>query len=245
VRLLIAVKSCQRDLRDGVHQAIRETWGKVLPTGVDLLFFVGGEQPTALAIDERHVVAPDGYWELHPKMLAILDYARQEKYDFVDLCDTDTYLVITKLMSSGFDSYDYSGAPVNPKNGVFGKAYPAMKTDYNNFVVNPLYAYISGGHGAILSKRAIEIIATSSRGIWNSEDLIIGQILAPFIRDGKLTAKELPDFANHIVHPDNSHGGPVAWHLGCGYYGGGRRNEQRLDVGESLRKKHQMMQGMI
>ena len=33
MRFLIAVKSCQKDMRAGHHQAVRDTWGKTLPLG--------------------------------------------------------------------------------------------------------------------------------------------------------------------------------------------------------------------
>lgn len=244
MRLLIAVKSCQKDLRDNVHQAIRETWGKDLPEGVDLLFFVGGAKPSfVLKSDERHVVAPDGYWELHPKMLAILEYALRENYDFVDLCDTDTYLVLSKLVCSGFDLYDYSGAPINPAHGIFGKTYPGFKSDPYKTFQPQFYPYFSGGHGTILSKRAAKIVVEAPRSDITSEDFIIGQILAPFINAGMLVAKELPDFAQYVIHADKSHGGPVAWHLNCGYYGSGQQYTQRIDVGDALRRKHKEIMG--
>ena len=244
MRLLIAVKSCQRDLLDGAHEAIRETWGKNLPLNVDLLFFVGGENPPALQDDERHVLAPDGYWELHPKILEILDYGVRHDYDFIDLCDTDTYFVISKLMSSGFENYDYSGGPINPKDAAFGVAYESTRTssNYGNYVISPFYAYLSGGHGTILSQRAAKLIVGAPRGLWNSEDLIIGQILGPGIQTGELKAKVLDNFANQIVHPDKSHGGPAAWHLGCGYYGGGH-TDGRVNVSAALKKKHQEITG--
>ena len=159
----------------------------------------------------------------------------------MNLCDTDTYLDLSKLMDSGFQNYDYSGAPINPKEAAFGIQYKEMRTNYNNFVVRPFYAYISGGHGTILSKRAAEIIATAPCGLWNSEDLIIGQILGPLIQDGKVTAKVLDNFANQVVHNDKSHGGPVAWHLGCGFYGGG--HTERIDVRAALRRKHREIKG--
>ena len=239
-RLLIAVKSCQKDKQDGAHQAIRETWGKVLPEGVDLLFFVGGDTAPTLDSDERYVPVPDGYWELHPKMLAIVAYAVREDYDFVNLCDTDTYLILSKMIASGFDSYDYSGAPLNPKDGVFGKAYPGVETDYNGFVVSPFYVYLSGGHGTILSRKAAGIVAAAPRVPNNSEDLMLGQILGPFIRDGQLRATVLPNYAEHIQNSDASHGGPIAWHLNCGFYGGGHK--QRLKPADAVRRKHQEIQ---
>ncbi len=41
MKILIAVTSCATDVMKGNNQAIRDTWGKNLPTNVDLRFFVG------------------------------------------------------------------------------------------------------------------------------------------------------------------------------------------------------------
>lgn len=246
MRFLVAIKSCLKDKNAGYHQAIRETWGKTLPDSVDLIFFIGGEVPTNLEKDEICLPVPDGYWELHPKMLAIAKYAVQMDYDFSILCDTDTYLDLPKLMSSGFDSYDYSGVCANPAGTVFGKAYPGRKTeDYNNFIISPFYSYLSGGHGYILSLKAAKIVAASLLEEYNSEDLVVGQILGPFIVSGEIIAKVLPNLKD------------VTFHLACGYHGGGGANSQpelmtnhnivpnRKDIAAALREKHKQLENSM
>ena len=206
MRFLVSVKSCQKDARDGVHQTIRETWGKNLPAGFDLLFFVGGEKaPISLEKDEIYLPVPDGYWDLQAKTLAIARYATEKGYDFVCLCDTDAYIDFQKLLSSGFEHSDYSGGPTS--NGqVLGKVYPNRRLkDYSDFVVSPYYTYLSG-HAYILSRKAMQIVAASSFPRVISEDVLVGQILGPFIATGEIIGKVIPEGA--FVH------------LHCGYHGG-------------------------
>lgn len=230
MRVLIAIKSCQRDKFDGCHQAIRETWGKDLPAGVDLRFFVGGSQPPQLEKDEVHLPVDDGYWELTPKTRGIAAYTVQEGYDFVYLCDTDTYLIPSKLLQSGFEKFDFSGGVSAGPSGekIFGKPYPRWVTDRGG-VADPFYIYLSGGVGFFLSKKAAKEIATTSY-YHHSEDVWAGQVMGPFIRAGLLSAGLL----NGVEF--NS-----AWHLGCGFYGGG--HHQRLNPGEAIRKKHKELFG--
>lgn len=233
MRLLIAIKSCQRDKYAGCHQAIRETWGANLPQGVDLLFFMGGDIKDIVGMkeDERHLSVDDGYWPSTPKMLAIMRYAVREDYDFALLCDTDTYLHVPGLMKVGFENYDYSGALSggrawkNSPGWAFGEAHTGCYSDHGNFLVNPRYSYMSGGHGYIVSNRAAKVIITLKTKIQEGEDMLAGWVLGPFFKDGELTARDLPGFKDVI-----------AFHLNCGFYGGG--HEQRLDPASAVRRKH-------
>jgi hypothetical protein len=230
LRLLIAIKTCMRDKLDGYHQVIRETWGKDLPPDVDLLFFVGGyNPPVGLEADERWLPVHDGYWEMHEKAVEIIKYAVWKDYDFSVTCDTDSYIDIPKFLSSEFREYDYSGAAVNPVTGEFGKPYAGIILAHALVPVSPVYAYISGGHGYILSRRAMKIVATSSTECGEGEDLWVGYALGPFIASGEITAKLLPSLKS------------VMFHLNCGYYGSGRKVavEARLNVGDKLRAKHE------
>ena len=56
MRLLIAIKSCERDMLNGCHTAIRETWGKDFPPNVDVRFFVGNGS-ASLKSDEVRLAA--------------------------------------------------------------------------------------------------------------------------------------------------------------------------------------------
>ena len=241
MRLLIAVKSCQRDKRDGAHQAIRETWGKKPPVGFDLVFFMGGDKaPSNLEEDEFYLSTSDNYWDLHAKVALILRYALWKDYDFTCLCDTDAYFEFPKMLKSGFENYDYSGGPQGGA-GIFGKAYPAVRLeDHKNIIVSPFYVYLSG-HAFVISRAATKIIVASQDPHTMSEDVWVAHALGPFIISGEITAKVLPE--------------GVAKHLNCGYYGGGRATTHpeckfnhdapvpRENVAAAIRRKHKEVMG--
>jgi hypothetical protein len=278
MRLLLAVKSCQRDMREGAHQAIRDTWGKDLPPGVDVRFFMGGEHPpTLLEADEVWLPVSDDYWVLTPKTRGICAYMLQHNYDFVYPCDTDTYLIPSEMLQSGFENYDFSGSWIcggswvyesvdveDPEESsevqelrkssrgwssrqiiadyldkckrfrqktlevekpviVLGKRYPRTTYDRGG-VLDPFYAYLSGGVGFFLSRKAAhEVVSTSYYHV--SEDMWVGQVLGPFMEKGLLKGGVLK--------------GEFSEHLCCGFYGGGHSN--RLSPAEAVRKKHAEM----
>ena len=51
-------------------------------------------------------------------------------------------------------------------------------------------------------------------------------MLGPKIEAGEMTAAVLPFVEHHS-----------AWHLNCGYYGGG--HTERLNAGDAVRRKHE------
>src|SRR5277367_5778409 len=108
MRLLVAIKSCQRDKVSGCHQAIRDTWGKDFPADVDVRFFVGGSEISLLA-DEVLVPVIDDLVNLPLKVREIAKYAIDKNYDFAYICDVDTFVIPKRLLASGFENYDYLG----------------------------------------------------------------------------------------------------------------------------------------
>jgi hypothetical protein len=227
MKILIGVKSCQRDKTEGCHQAIRETWGKNLPESVDVRFFMGGVETPTLETDEVCLPVDDGYWELTPKTRGIANYAVKENYDFVYLCDTDTYLIVPKLLETPFASFDFSGGHLcnrNSEENILGKHYPKWVTDRGG-VADPFYVYLSGGVGFFLSRKAANEVATTSY-YHHSEDVWVGQVLGPLIGDGLMSGGILDGVE-----------GSSAWHLCCGFYGGG--HQQRLSPADAIRQKHQ------
>ena len=105
VNTLIAIKSCH--LHREYHDQIRATWLKDSP--IEARFFIGNPHAVG-APDEVFVAAPDGAGrELYLKALEIIVWALTRGYDFLFICDTDTYVHIPRLLSSGFETHDYSG----------------------------------------------------------------------------------------------------------------------------------------
>jgi hypothetical protein len=226
VRLLLAIKSCQRDQQTFCHQAIRETWGAHLPPGVDLRFFMGGSSMPLMEADEVYLPVDDGYWELTPKTRGICKYTVDCHYDYVYLCDTDTYLDVPKMLASDFQKYDFSGGHLcfGEHGAELGKPYPRQVSPRGS-VCDPFYAYMSGGVGFFLSiKAAFEVSITTY--YHHSEDVWVGQVLGPLIEKGILRGGVFKDFETHAV-----------WHLNCGYYGGGHTN--RISPAEAIKRHHE------
>jgi Galactosyltransferase len=179
-KFLIAVKSCEADLIKGHNQVIRDTWGKnTHRNGFSLRFFIGRGNHK-LGYDESRVDAPDDYNGLPQKTCAILRWALAKNYNFIYLCDTDTFVRFEMLMASCFERFDVTG--------YFAHRIPGTK-DYEGY-----YAWPSGGAGYWVSARAAEFIANNSKFTDCAEDRMVGQILGPYIADGTLTAQNRKDY---------------------------------------------------
>lgn len=179
-KILIAIASCERDSLNGFNQAVRDTWLK--DKNVDYKFFRGiGSAPAKE--DEVILNCKDDYLSLPEKTMEILKWAVNDNYDYVFKCDTDTYVVLDRLLSSDFKNYDYVGH----FNGQLGKP---------NLIYSSLYTWASGGSGYFLSRGAAwKIIAegNTNKAMCPNlripcEDLWIGQVLGPFIESGELKA---------------------------------------------------------
>lgn len=171
MKLLLAIKGCERDQKTGVHQVLRETWVRNV-TDADIYFFIGhGSHP--LEPDEVRLDCGDAYLDLPAKTRAILKWSLEQNYDFTFLCDTDTYVVPDRLLASGFEEFDLVGL----FNGEIGVP---KATDGH-------WAWVSGGNGYWLSKRATEIVVKHEPTHW-AEDFYVGQVLAPYFQSGELKA---------------------------------------------------------
>jgi hypothetical protein len=169
MRFLFAVKSCEYDRQRGAHDLIRATWGR----DIDVRFFLGGGR--AMAADEELVLAPDDYPGLPWKTREIARWAVREHYDFVFLCDTGSFVIPQHLATCGFEWYDYSGYWCM-RPGSFPYTARSKNPDCPTVEIPVCYPWASGG-GYILSRKALEIVASSTPMVW-AEDMFVGQALA-------------------------------------------------------------------
>lgn len=191
MRLLIGIKSCQRDLENGCHDTIRRTWGRDVREA-DLRFFVG-QGGRASSVDEVVVDAPDDYDSLPWKTREILHWSMDAQYDFTFLCDTDTFLIPSGLMNCGFEKSDVSGMfctghPV----GSAPFDYKDERGEYQN-----VYSWPSGGRGYFVSAKAARIIIEQEPRVW-AEDMYVGQAIGPRVQSGEIIAAELEKFVGRI-----------------------------------------------
>lgn len=146
MKILIAIPSCH-SLRH-YEQAVRDTWIKDIPAGVDYRFFVGlplqSEEP-----DVSFIAQEDDLQSLTKKMKSIFRWSLYRDYDFVFKCDLDTLVRPSLLLSSGFENHDYSGG----LNGFFA----------------------SGGGGYWLGKQARIAAVSDDRDQGQAEDVHTAQ----------------------------------------------------------------------
>ncbi len=201
LKILIAIESCVRDMQNGSHQVIRETWGRDL-INVDLKFFIGSsEEKRELQNDEIQVNAGDDYEHLSFKTKEIFRWSVTQGYDFIFKCDVDTFILPSRLFACQFERHDYTGF----------------------FTTNPhaKYHYASGGIGYFLSRRAagavIDSVPSAGLHTW-CEDLWVGQVLGPKIQtaenpEGEFSELQPTKFENYMAwHVNTNRHGPERNH---------------------------------
>jgi hypothetical protein len=110
MRALIAIISCESYRVNGNNQALRDTWLPLVSkeTGLDYKIFMGQGSKVEKE-DEVFLDVPDDYQHISYKGREVHRYALKHDYDFIYKCYPDTYLCPSRLMSSGFEKYDYVG----------------------------------------------------------------------------------------------------------------------------------------
>jgi len=180
-KILVAIASCERDSNNGYNEAIRNTWLK--NSQVEYKFFKGNSNNPTEKIDEIILNCKDDYLSLPEKTMEIIRWALSNNYEYIFKCDTDTYVILEKLLSSDFEKYDYVGH----FNGELGKS---------NVIYNTLYSWASGGSGYFLSKKSADLLileGNTAKSICPNlkipcEDLWVGQVLGSHIENGKIKA---------------------------------------------------------
>ena len=204
-KLLVAVKSCNQHLDLGYHQKIRETWGKdAKALGIETRFFLGGGMGKNES-DEVRLDCPDDYHSLPWKTKAICMWATGKVFDNLFLCDTDTFIVPSKLLACGFEAYDYVGKIDRP----FGETFPYIAIDREGQKTSypDCFPYASGGYGYFLSRKAFTIIADIQPMGW-AEDLHVGNALGVLYNTGEITML-------------NTWAGQYSWHFPSHIYNSG------------------------
>jgi len=200
MKLLVGIKSCEHDMLNGCHTAIRETWGKDFAActsgkdiSVDVRFFIGGNGTTPLNDDEIRLAVDDTLVGLPLKLRNMAEWAVTNGYDFAFFCDVDTFVKPDRLISCGFEGYDYFG--------YFGNGLPPGVL-IPNFCdrTGPITAwtYASGGAGYFLSKRAAEVVSKMVPANY-AEDVAVGLALGPLIAAGQLRGLAATPFNDYVV----------------------------------------------
>ena len=199
-------------MKQGRHDAIRGTWGQAAKAlGIEVRYFVGasnavlGGQPgrapftASQRSDEVILDCHDDYDHLPQKTKAICLWAAGKMLDHIFLADTDTFLVPRKLLTCGYEPYDYVGKIDRD---------PAVPFDYTpvdrhgEATPGKYYPWASGGYGYFLSKKAFFEVASNYPDTW-AEDLWVAQVLGPLIAKGEMTALSTPRNVYSWHHPEH------------------------------------------
>jgi len=154
LKTLIAIKSCVAHAYR--NELVRRTW--LLNRSVDYRFFVGMNPNYVTRPDEEMLAVEDDYASLPSKTQAIARWALAQNYDFIFLCDNDTYTCVPRLLASDFYRHDYSGFFVRCVS------CEPDADDQCRCVTGEglrLYSYASGGSGYWLSRKAMAIVVAA------------------------------------------------------------------------------------
>jgi hypothetical protein len=112
-KTLLAIVSAH--CRDAWADTVRETWKPLVPPGtLDVLFFRGRGGNRAPLYDEVFLDCDDSYAGLPDKIRTITRWTLEHDYDFILKIDDDVIIDPFKLMSSGYEKYEYSGKANRP-----------------------------------------------------------------------------------------------------------------------------------
>ena len=105
----------------------------------DVFFFVGNGEPREFLEDEVALDCSDKYEHLPEKIRAITRWALKRDYSHMLKCDDDVVLIVSNLMKSGYEKYDFSGKANRP----------------------PQPYVVSFGFNYWLSRKSMEVISTA------------------------------------------------------------------------------------
>jgi hypothetical protein len=154
-KLLVGISSCNRFETNGFNGALRSTCLQGL--GIDYKIFHGDR----MLVENQNVLLPvfsdkvqyvtiesktnddvvivpvnDGFFGIMAKYVAKCQYALNHGYDYLFNCYYDTYFVGNRLLSSGFEKYDYCGKYGDPS----------------------IYMHCQSGAGVFLSRKMCQIV---------------------------------------------------------------------------------------
>jgi len=105
VKTAIAIKSCHK--YSDRRQSQLDTWLKEVDC--DFFFLVGGVFPDEHTTDVLWCNSSDEFANIAPKVLYSVEYALENNFTNLCVCDDDTYIHWPRMKASGFEKFDYLG----------------------------------------------------------------------------------------------------------------------------------------
>ena len=139
--------SRERGDNDAIRKTYLKEWGHLVPH-----MFIYDRTGRALQCDEIAVPSPVGFMNGAFKTRYAIRWALYHDHDYAFIVPTDCYVIVPRLLASGYERHDYTGYQV-PDEG-----------------------HIGGGSGYWLSKRAMEAAAAADPLI-DYEDRWVGNVV--------------------------------------------------------------------
>ena len=182
---IILIGSCKAWRTDGTNDAVRDTWVKQWGHLVEYRFVLGRgcENPRS---DELILDVDDSYEAYPAKVQAACRWATANGYAHRFICGADTYVIVPRLLGSGFREHDYVGCFIQDDHRLCNTR-------------NILFA--QGGAGYWLSPRASAVVETATIPDWVkfADDVFVGNALyeagVPFQHDPGYFPRCLPESA--------------------------------------------------
>ena len=149
---IILISAYQGYKARGDQDACRRTYLKEWGHLISYRFVYDREYKDECAPDEIIVDAPTGFMECVFKTHQGVKWALENGYDYVFSAPTDCYIIIPRLLVSGYEKLDYTGFHAYDEH------------------------HIGGGSGYWLSKRAMEAVAAAKPRV-DYEDRWVGSIV--------------------------------------------------------------------
>lgn len=189
MKVLILILSCVQHELNGFNQAMRDTWLFDTDFfGLDYRFFIGnGEQtgedetlllntyasrafPDKVLVDSDisklpyrrdHVIldVPDDYLHVSYKFREACFWALDNGYDYIFQVVTDTFVVPSRLIASGFEQHDYVGTANGERTAIGGgPGFWLSRKAMFALVFSPVTHWCSDGWtGDVMARRGIKL----------------------------------------------------------------------------------------
>lgn len=151
---LIAILTCHKFKFRADNQ--RQFWARQ-DQGFDIRFFLGLGSDRAPGPDEIFLPVRDDYRSMPAKHRAMCEWSDRSGYEHTLRSDDDSYIVLDRLLASGFEAHDYSGRLRSPSG-----RYPHQ---------------FCSGIGYWLSRRACQIVAAAPLPQDHVDDRWVGNLL--------------------------------------------------------------------
>ncbi|GEM_PF-5548334 len=106
---VILIHTTPRDKNNGIVAAVRESWAGEWKELISHYFMYDQTYEGPAEEDELIFDEPAGYWVMMHKTKAAVEWALAAGHDYVFIICSDSYVIVPRLLVSGYEKHDYTG----------------------------------------------------------------------------------------------------------------------------------------